>query len=173
MDLFIQVAASVLADPDRSNVHFVWIGDGTVEDRRWVDHDVASLPCRGNMHLVSSRPDIQPYFEASDIYLLSSREDPYPIVCVQAMAADLPVIAFDRIGGAPEAIVEGTGFVVPFLDVEQMARSIETLIDDPQRRLTMGANAGAHARSSCSSRHHFDGVMEVMARTCGIDVLDS
>tara|TARA_B100001059_G_scaffold113776_3_gene113952 strand:- start:1319 stop:3811 length:2493 start_codon:yes stop_codon:yes gene_type:complete len=172
VDLFIQVAASVLADPGRSRVHFVWIGDGSIEDRRWVDHDAASLACHENIHLISSRPDIQPYFEAADIYVLSSREDPYPIVCVQAMAADLPVIAFDRIGGAPEAIVDGTGLVVPFLDVEKMADGVKSLIDDSDRRLAMGASAGEHARSTCSSRHHFDGVMEVMARTCGIDVVD-
>ena len=118
-------------------MHFVWIGDGTVDDTRWIVHDIDALPCRDRIHLVSSKPDIQPYFEASDIYVLSSREDPYPIVCVQAMAAGLPVIAFDDVGGAPEALVDGTGVVVPFLDTGAMAQSILDLVRDDAARARM------------------------------------
>ena len=170
VDLFIQTAANILGRTRRSHVHFVWIGDGTPEHRRWVDHDLASLPCKENIHVLTSRSDIQPFFDAADVYVLSSREDPYPIVCVQAMAADLPVVAFDRIGGAPEAIMEGMGFVVPFLDIEKMADSVDLLIDDDGRRSAMGQAAGEHARASCSSRHHFEGIMDIVARTCGIDM---
>ena len=173
VDLFVQTAAGVLSQAGTESVHFVWIGDGTVDDTRWIVHDIDALPCRDRIHLVSSKPDIQPYFEASDIYVLSSREDPYPIVCVQAMAAGLPVIAFDDVGGAPEALVDGTGVVVPFLDTGAMAQSILDLIRDDAARARMGQAARQRAEAGCSSRHHFDGILDVVATTCGLQLRES
>ncbi|MEE2906874.1 MAG: glycoside hydrolase family 99-like domain-containing protein [Planctomycetota bacterium] len=173
VDLFVQVGARVLAQEGTDAVHFVWIGDGSADDTRWVAHDIASLPCHDRIHLVSSKPDIHPYFEASDLYVLSSREDPYPIVCVQAMAAGLPVVAFDGVGGAPEALVDGTGLVVPFLDTAAMADSILGLIKDEAGRVAMGVAARSRAQDRCSSKHHFDGVLDVVATTCGVDLRET
>ena len=170
VDLFVQVAARTLEHPGTERVHFVWIGDGTADDIRWVTHDVDLLPCRDRIHLVPSRADIHSYFEAADLYVLSSREDPYPIVCVQAMAAGLPVFAFDGAGGAPEVLADGVGVVVPFLDTEAMARKVAELIVDDSARHDMGDVARSRAESSCSSTHHFAGVMEVVASTCGVDL---
>ena len=151
-------------------MHFVWIGDGTADHTRWVKHDVDLLTCRDRIHLVPSKPDIHPYFEAVDLYVLSSREDPYPIVCVQAMASGLPVLAFDGAGGAPEALGDGVGVVVPFLDTEAMSDKLIELIRDDSARKSMGEAARTKAKSSCSSSHHFEGVMEVVASTCGVDL---
>ena len=173
VDLFVQTGAKVLSQPGTESVHFVWIGDGSADDTRWVAHDIAILPCKDRMHLVPSKSDIHPYFEASDLYVLSSREDPYPIVCVQAMAAGLPVIAFDGVGGAPEALVDGTGVVVPFPDTAAMADAIVNLVRDNSGRKSMGDAARARAEATCSSRHHFDGILNVVATTCGVDLRES
>ncbi|MBG80782.1 MAG: hypothetical protein CMJ39_08770 [Phycisphaerae bacterium] len=170
VDLFVQVAARTLEQPGTDKVHFVWIGDGTADHTRWVNHDVDLLPCRDQIHLIPSKSDIHPYFEAADLYVLSSREDPYPIVCVQAMASGLPVLAFDGAGGAPEALVDGCGIVVPFLDTKAMSEKLVGLVQDETARLAMGEAARARAQSSCSSDHHFEGVMDVVASTCGVDL---
>jgi len=170
VDLFVQVAARALEQPGMERVQFVWIGDGSADDTRWVNHDVDLLPCRDRIHLVPSRADIHSYFEAADLYVLSSREDPYPIVGVQAMAAGLPVFAFDGAGGAPEALADGVGVVVPFLDTEAMARKVVELIQVDSARHAMGDAARSRAESSCSSTQHFEGIMEVVASTSGVDL---
>ena len=170
VDLFVQVAARVLAQPGTEDVHFAWVGDGTAHDTRWITHDIAALPCRDRIHLVQSRSDVHPWFEAADLYVLSSREDPYPIVCVQAMASGLPVVAFDGSGGAPEALSEGGGQAVPFLDTAAMADAVVALIRDGSARQAMGEAGQDRATKACTSRHHFEGVLDVVASTCGVDL---
>ena len=88
----------------------------------------------------------------------------------RADVAQSPPLAFEGAGGAPEALADGAGVVVPFLDTEAMARNVAELIQDGSARHAMGDAARSRAESSCSSMHHFEGIMEVVASTCGIDL---
>jgi len=65
---------------------------------------------------------------------MSSRVDPFPCVIHEAMAASLPVIAFAGAGGAPEAIADGAGFVLPYADYGQVAATIRLMRDQPGRK---------------------------------------
>jgi glycosyltransferase involved in cell wall biosynthesis len=170
VDLFLQVARQVLASPDMQSAHFVWIGDGDHRDRQWIEHDRSLLEHQERIHLLGSRHEINRWFDGADLYLLSSREDPYPIVCVQSMAAGVPVLAFANAGGAAEAIHEGTGVVVPFLDTQAMSSAICDLLGDAAARTTMGQAARALAEARLSSHHHFSGILDIVASTCGVDV---
>jgi glycosyltransferase involved in cell wall biosynthesis len=54
------------------------------------------------------------------------------------MAVGLPVIA-SRVGGIPEIVEDGvTGILVDPRDSRSLAKQIVLLLQDPQRRLTMG-----------------------------------
>ena len=56
---------------------------------------------------------------------LTSREDPFPSVVLEALSAGTPVVAFDRSGGIPDMLREtGFGSVVPHGDVDAMARAV-------------------------------------------------
>jgi glycosyltransferase involved in cell wall biosynthesis len=57
---------------------------------------------------------------------------------VEAMASARPVIA-SRIGGLPFTVIDGeTGLLCEPGDPVDLARKIETLLDDPERRRAMG-----------------------------------
>jgi glycosyltransferase involved in cell wall biosynthesis len=61
------------------------------------------------------------------------------VATLKAAAAGVPVVGFDA-GGLPEAVVDGkTGLLTPPEDVDALARALETLIDDEDRRRQMGA----------------------------------
>jgi len=64
---------------------------------------------------------------AQGLLFMSRWEEPFGLVLVESLAAGTPVIAWHR-GAAPEIISEGeTGFVVPFLDVEDAAQKVGRL----------------------------------------------
>ncbi|MEC4589768.1 glycosyltransferase [Nitrospirillum amazonense] len=66
------------------------------------------------------------------------------MVMLEAAATGVPVIG-SRIGGIPEAIVEGrTGLLAPERDAEALARHMETLLDNRDLRHRMGWEARAH-----------------------------
>ena len=86
------------------------------------------------------------YYLAADVFLLTSREDPFPLVNLEALARGLPVVAFGDAGGAPEALDDDAGVVVPYLDVPEMARALFRLVEAPRYRAALGRRALTRAR---------------------------
>lgn len=61
-----------------------------------------------------------------DLFVLSSEEEGFGLVLVEAMACELPVIATDAIGGGPREILEGGkhGILIPSNDAESLAQAM-------------------------------------------------
>jgi glycosyltransferase involved in cell wall biosynthesis len=75
------------------------------------------------------------------LFVLSSNEEGFGIVVVEAMASGIPVLC-TRCGG-PESIVKDgeTGYLTPISDPEAMAQRLEQLVRSPGKRKEMGAEA--------------------------------
>jgi Glycosyltransferase len=79
---------------------------------------------------------------------LTSREDPFPLVVLEACDYELPIICFDNSGGMPAYVKNGPGFVVPFEDVGKMAEVVSTLLEDENLRLSVGKTARTRLHTS-------------------------
>jgi glycosyltransferase involved in cell wall biosynthesis len=135
IDHFAGVARTLLTRKrvDRP-VHFVWLGEGdrwTHSPYHYVMLDIEKSPAFGHVHFIGERPDVEPFFLGADAFFLSSRVDPFPCVIHEAMAAQLPIITFDRSGGAISAIADGAGLVAPYGDYENVCNLLETLASQP------------------------------------------
>jgi len=152
-DLFVNVARRVLTDPRAMSfsprTYFVWVGHRNEDDlQRWLLHDVGIGDLKARIRFIGSRAATTPYFMVADLFALTSREDPCPLVNLEAMESGLAVVAFQGAGGAPEVLGEG-GVCVPYIDVDAMARAVRELLADPARRDEMGR------RSQSLIREHF------------------
>jgi glycosyltransferase involved in cell wall biosynthesis/glycogen synthase len=135
LDLFIQVARLVLKRVPLQDVHFLWVGDVDTVLKTWIEHDIEILKIKDRVHFLDYTSDILPIYSGSDIFLLTSREDPFPTVFMIAMDAGLPIIAFEDAGGAPEALSNGSGIVLPYLDTAAMAdAAIELILNKDKRQ---------------------------------------
>ena len=77
----------------------------------------------------------------STILLVPSHKEGMPLVAIQAMLMERPVVA-TRVGGVPEAISDGrTGLLVERNDVRALAAAIRSLLCDLDRARTLGQNA--------------------------------
>jgi len=77
----------------------------------------------------------------SHVLVLPSIQDGFGMVLAQAMACGCPVIA-SKHTGANDLINDGSeGYIVPIRDVNALAERLQLLADDPQLRLSMGAQA--------------------------------
>lgn len=150
VDLFVQLAARVRTGPEPAAA-FVWLGDqGWSDDQfgRFISHDVEVLDLAPpGLTFVPETSDPEPYYLAADLFVLTSRDDPFPCVVHEAMACALPVIVFEAAGGAPEAIAGGCGRVAPYLDVEDMSEAVISLLTNGAEAREMGARAEARVRS--------------------------
>jgi mannosyltransferase len=75
-----------------------------------------------------------------DVFVLPSREDPFPLAVLEAMAAGLPVVA-TRSGGIVEQVTPETGVLVEAGDASALAAAVSELLDDPAARGSMGRAA--------------------------------
>jgi glycosyltransferase involved in cell wall biosynthesis len=102
-------------------------------------------------HLVDPTPQIQRYFQASDVFVLPSVREAMPLVLLEAMACGLPVVA-SRLPGATDVIVEdgANGLLVLPGDVTALAQALTRVLNDPSEaaRMGMAARATIEARYS-------------------------
>lgn len=131
-DLFIQLATEVRRRT-REPVHFVWLG-GDLQgiDMARLRSDLERSGA-DHVHFIGTHPDPVPWFAVADVFALTSREDPFPLVCLEHAAMGHPIVTY-RNGGMPELLeaagpAAATG-IVDHLDVGAMAERILALLDD-------------------------------------------
>lgn len=141
IDLFIGLGRILASSIPGSR--FLWIGGGPSEQlfratwKQWYGVDAALAE---HFIFTGERTDVARLLTTANVFALTSREDPSPLVHIEAAMLQKPIVCFEGTGGAPEWIADG-GVVVPYQDICRMAQGIAELTTDPSRAKTMG-NAG-------------------------------
>jgi glycosyltransferase involved in cell wall biosynthesis/SAM-dependent methyltransferase len=139
-DIFVEVAKTVIKHD--KNVYFVWVGLKDDTFMKPVDAEIKQSGIKNNIIFPGlCTDDIDVYYTGADIFLLTSREDPFPSVVLDAMNAGLPVIGFDDVGGFKDIVSGKTGVLVPCPAVDKMSDALIRLLDDPDLRIGLGRNA--------------------------------
>lgn len=82
--------------------------------------------------------DVPERLSKADLFVLASGFEGFPLSILEAMRANLPVIASD-VGGVSESVVEGTtGFLVSKGDKDALANRLRLLITHPELRMRLG-----------------------------------
>ena len=139
-DLFLHMARLTSVSRGGPSLKFVWVGaDLSHPDTKRFLHDVKASGLTESIKLVETTPEPGRYFQAMDIFALTSREDPFPIVMLEAAAIAKPLVCFAGSGGGPEFVENDAGLVAPYLDVEAFSQHVLTLAADPQQRRALGS----------------------------------
>jgi glycosyltransferase involved in cell wall biosynthesis/ubiquinone/menaquinone biosynthesis C-methylase UbiE len=162
-DLFIEVAAR-LEGRGLDNWHFYWIGRRTYDfDEGYLPEEVRRKGLEGRVSFLGEKSNPEEYYAAADVFLLPSREDPFPLVVLEAADHSLPAVCFQDSGGMPEFIAqtgkEG-GYAVPMGDIEAMAEKVAALLMDEGMRRRMGDQASKNLHAN----HTTDAAMPVILR---------
>jgi glycosyltransferase involved in cell wall biosynthesis len=125
LDAFAQVKAQ---QPD---LNLVLVGDRPSEKLLAQCH---SLGLQDSVHFVESLPrdELIAYYQAAELFVLSSVQEGLGISILEAIACGLPVVSTDC-GGPSSVVVEGqTGLLVANNDANALAEGILQLLADPQ-----------------------------------------
>lgn len=105
-------------------------------------------------------------YATSDLFVLPTRADCYSLVCMEALAAGLPVVA-TRVGGIPDMIREGeTGHVIDADDGDALGDALVSLVENPDRRRAMGLRGREDARVRFESRENARRLFEFVRSRC-------
>lgn len=106
-------------------------------------------------------------YAASDLLVHTSAWEASPLVVLEAMAAGLPVVAYD-VGGVREQIRSGrTGYLVRPGDIESMGECVRTLGRDPVLRAEIAEQARSAIASTFSYSSMLDGIGQVYMAVAG------
>jgi glycosyltransferase involved in cell wall biosynthesis/peptidoglycan/xylan/chitin deacetylase (PgdA/CDA1 family) len=124
------------------------VGDGP--DRPTLEGELRQLGLESRVRLAGERHDVPDLLAAADVFVLSSVSEGLPVSVLEAMAAELPVVA-SRVGGLPELVRDGeTGLLVEPRNPEQLAAALGRLVADRDLCRRLGAAGRAVVES------HFD-----------------
>ena len=131
------VTAASLAAAKRGNVKFLMVGRGNEWSNATLRGWIESAGLVKSFHLVGQQTDVAYYLSAMDIFCLSSANEAFPNVVVEAMAMGLPCVV-TRAGDAAD-ILGDDGFVVPVKDSVSLADALLRMCDlDPVDRKMLG-----------------------------------
>ncbi len=88
----------------------------------------AGLPMDG-VRLLGQREDVPRLLPHATVVVVPSRDEPFGLAAVEAMACGVPVTAF-AVGGLREVLADGAGVAVPPGDVGALARAVLALLSD-------------------------------------------
>lgn len=131
--LILAVAQLVDRHPE---IRLVIAGEGELEAE--LRQLVLDLKLSQHVVFAGYVADLQNLLSLMQIFVLPSIQEPFGLVCAEAMSLGKPIIG-TNVGGIPEQVVhEVTGFIVPPGDPMALADSIDQLISDPALLATYG-----------------------------------
>jgi len=146
--LFLQVAEQVSGS--HPNIVCVIAGDGELRgelERAAHDRGIAA-----RVRFLGWRRDLVDIYAATDVFVLTSRNEGTPVALIESMAAGVAAVSTD-VGGVRDVIAApDLGIVVPPNDAERLTEQVNRLLGDPDH----GRLLGARAREWVVSRYGID-----------------
>lgn len=126
----ILLPAIALVAKQLPKVGLTIVGEGTE-----LEQDVAlaaELGITEHVHFMGGVPNAAPYIAASDVMVLPSRWEGLPVVALESLALERPMVA-TAVNGTPTVVIEGeTGWLVPPEDPTALAAAIVACVSDPE-----------------------------------------
>lgn len=156
--LFLRVAANVIHRIPQA--HFVIVGEGPEREKLEIavsDHQLAN-----HVHFLGNCSDIPGVLSAIDLFALTSQNEASPVSILEAMACRRPVVAPD-VGSISESVLDGvTGHLVPVGNAEEMTRRWIMLLDNEEKRNSMGDKSREHVEKSGSLNAMTEGYQQLI-----------
>ncbi len=164
------IEAAALLERDAPLERLVIAGDGPL--RGELAERVASLGLAGRVELTGAVDParVRELMEAADLFAMPSvvaadgNRDAVPVVVLEALALELPVVASDEVG-LPEVVRPEWGRLVAPGDARELADAIaEVLGMPPDRRAELGASGRDFVREHRDLRRQTERLLELIDR---------
>lgn len=142
-DLFLAIAQRLLTEGNRVEWFFIWMGEATdLTFLTMIRKEAVNSLALEHVRFIGKVDEPYEWFSASDVLALTSREDPFPLVAIEAAHAGLPIICFDGPVGTRELAEQGAVMLAEHFSTEDFA----------QRVLELSSDVAKHARLAQRAR---------------------
>jgi glycosyltransferase involved in cell wall biosynthesis len=150
---------------DFQDLRFLCAGEGP--ERDYLAGRIAELGLGDRVILLGHRLDVPAILARAQAACLCSSAEGLSNALMEAMASRLPVVA-TQVGGNPELVRDGeNGSLVPYGDVEALARALAELLSAPEQAREMGLRGRRRVESELSMERMADGHGALYRRALG------
>jgi len=129
-NISLQLQAMAKLAKTNQNIALHILGDGPLEAELQSEIEELNLTEQVWLHGHTTGMRLGAFYNSADCFLLTSNNEGWGMVIVEALTAQLPVVMTD-VGAAGEIIFDGeSGIVIPIGDVEALARAMQKVIED-------------------------------------------
>lgn len=133
-------SVAILKDSSKiKDIRLIIIGEG--EERYRLENEIAHHQLTDSILLVGQIADAYKYLKMFDLFVLPSAKEGQPWSVLEAMAADVPIVATNIAGVAETIENEVSGLLVEPADPTALARAIEKMLIHPSLAQTCTQNA--------------------------------
>ncbi len=166
-DTFLEVACRALTQRGGQNLHFLWIGDGEMLEGLRLRAEAMGISDR--VRFIGFREDAAELIAAADIFFLASREDPFPLVCLEAAHFAVPTVCFEGGTGITEFIGTDAGVSIKGdRDIGAATHILVQLGNDRAKREQLGLRARDKVMHAHSSRKSLLEIFLALRKHCDI-----
>jgi glycosyltransferase involved in cell wall biosynthesis len=150
--LFLEASARI----SRANPSAIFLIAGDGELRRELEAAALSLGIADRVRFLGWRRDLDTVYGATDVFMLTSRNEGTPVALIESLAAGVPVVSTD-VGGVGDVVASDQfGFLTPSGNPDALAAAVSVLLPDPGRRRAMGKLG----RTSIMERYGIDRLLD-------------
>ncbi len=122
----------------------VWLGAAPAQEQVIVARrDLGLMQLEHRALLLPPMPTGISVIRRYAVHGLLSREDPYPVVALEAAVTAVPTVCFRSSGGIADFVADGCGVAVDYLDLRAFADALHRLSADPESRRRLGERSRA------------------------------
>lgn len=166
LDIFIQTAISLkkkyVEQARVFDFHFLWLGPDSYRIKAYFERDLDILNLRDEVSLFTHRDVVTPFFNIAEIFFMSSRQDSFPLVCLEAASMKKPIIYFPEAGGIKDFLGQDCGVPLSYLDFSEAANIISHLLSHPDEASVLGERAYSKWSENFSPENVFQKVLNII-----------
>lgn len=120
-DLFLQIGSKIIQAYKQKNQvvpTFLWIGPGLNQDyAQQKISEIRNSAIKQHFVFLDAQEKAEEWIAAADVFLLCSREDPFPLVAIEAAGYDIPIVLFSGTTGTEGTFPKGSYYAAKKFDI--------------------------------------------------------
>lgn len=146
LDLWLEVMKEAIAA--NPNIYGIIVGAGPLEQELFAKHKELSL--EGKVFFTGLQTNVKPYYEAMDVFMMTSSFEGLPIALLEAMSMNCAVVATDA-GGVKEVLRPDTdGILVDVNNWQNLSKSLLYLSENQKELSYYKSQARKRVKESFS-----------------------
>jgi len=159
VDLFPEMLT--LLKKDYPHLKMVMTGEGSLKDKLLNDLESAGVSQMVDYLGVIETKAVPKLINQSRIFIYPSREEPFGLSIVEAMACGVPVVTTNVYGPSEIITQDVDGLAVNPDDVNALVNAVHTLLDDEQLRIVMGEEGRKTVKKRFDINQHLENLVGI------------